>query len=191
MFTNVRNWSLRLCAASLVFATLPALADDSEGVVQLSQAESSGVVRISDAQVSDQVVRGQSCPPSGGGLCPNVCPSTWMCQQLYYCRLKQQQACAVLHASCKEDLYEKAAFLRCKFGYFCPNGYPPFGHYKMVYPADPNYFDQRDGQVYAAAGYNGPVAVPLAPVVQQTYNYSWGVPSSRLTRIAHPLTAAP
>lgn len=184
MLTNVRNWSLRLCAASLVFATLPVLANDTEGVVQLNQEAASGVVRISDAQLSDEVVRGQSCPPSYGNACPNGCPTDWLSRNLYCCKLRQQHACAVLHASCKEDLHEKAAYLRCKFGFLCPNGYPPFGHYRMVYPADPSYFDQRDGQVYAAAGYNGPVSVPLAPNVGHTYNYGWGIPSSRVTPIS-------
>ncbi|WP_437187770.1 hypothetical protein SH668x_001180 [Planctomicrobium sp. SH668] len=70
-------------------------------------------------------------------------------------------------------------------------GRPLAGHYSVVYPVDPGYFDQRDGQVYAAPGYGGPVSVPLAPVVQSTYNYGWGVPSSRLTPVLHPATQAP
>ncbi|MEZ6057972.1 MAG: hypothetical protein R3C01_14835 [Planctomycetaceae bacterium] len=69
----------------------------------------------------------------------------------------------------------------------CGKGSPPFGHYDMVYPVDPNYFDQRDGQIYAAQGYGGPVSMPLPPVVTHAYNYSWGIPSSRLTHIAHPV----
>ncbi len=68
---------------------------------------------------------------------------------------------------------------------------PIAGHYSMVYPVDPNYFDKRDGQVYAAQGYGGPVSVPLAPVVNHTYNYGWGIPSSRLTPVLHPVTQAP
>jgi hypothetical protein len=66
-------------------------------------------------------------------------------------------------------------------------GQPLFGHYKIVYPVNPWYFDGRDGQVYAAEGYGGPVSVPLAPVVTQQYNYGWGVPSSRITPISRPL----
>ena len=197
MSTLVRNWSLRLFAASLAFATLPVSADDAEGVVRLGQAETTGVVRISDAQQSETIVRGQSCPQScphckdkGCRLCPKTSPGTWLCSNLGYCCMRQQHACQVLKASCREDLREKCAFMKCKFGYFFPNGYPPYGCYKMVYPVDPHYFDQRDGQPYAAAGYGGPVAVPLAPVVEQTYNYGWGIPSSRLTRVAHPLTPA-
>lgn len=53
-----------------------------------------------------------------------------------------------------------------------------------IYPADPGYADARDGQVYSAQGYGVPVSVPLAPNVKHTYNYGWGVPSSRLTPVA-------
>lgn len=72
-------------------------------------------------------------------------------------------------------------------GFFKGPDRPLFGCYDIVYPADPYYFDKRDGQVYAAQGYGGPVSVPLAPMVRHTYNYGWGVPSSRLTPISHPV----
>ncbi len=80
-------------------------------------------------------------------------------------------------------------YFKCKFGYFFPTGCggagcPPIGRYARVYPQDPGYFDQRDGQLYGAAGYGTPIAVPLAPVVSHQYNYSWGVPSSRLTPVS-------
>jgi hypothetical protein len=81
-------------------------------------------------------------------------------------------------------------------GYFIPKGgadgkgLPPFGHYHRVYSVDPQYFDSRDGNVYAAQGYGVPVAVPLAPTVHHTYNYSWGVPSSRLTPVGN-VTSSP
>ncbi|MCA8982547.1 MAG: hypothetical protein KDA76_02210 [Planctomycetaceae bacterium] len=73
---------------------------------------------------------------------------------------------------------------------FLPNGCggkgcPPFGAYQMVYPLNPDHFDLRDGQVHAAQGYGVPMAVPLAPVVRQQYNYSWGVPASRITHISN------
>lgn len=76
----------------------------------------------------------------------------------------------------------------CKFGYFNPTGCggkgcPPFGHYNMVYPVDPYHFDGRDGAIYGTEKYGVPMAVPLAPTVRHTYNYSWGIPSSRLTRV--------
>lgn len=82
-------------------------------------------------------------------------------------------------------------YLRCKFGYFIPTGgggagLPWVGHYSRVYPVDPSYVDSRDGQAWAAQGYGIPVSVPLAPVVGHVYDYSWGVPSSRLTPISRP-----
>lgn len=52
-----------------------------------------------------------------------------------------------------------------------------------VYPADPGYYDPRDGRAYSAQGYGVPMSVPLAPNVKYTYNYGWGVPSSRLTPV--------
>jgi len=32
--------------------------------------------------------------------------------------------------------------------------------------------------------------VPMAPVVNHTYNYGWGIPSSRLTPVSHPVAPA-
>ncbi|MBL8851981.1 MAG: hypothetical protein JNG89_20075 [Planctomycetaceae bacterium] len=66
-------------------------------------------------------------------------------------------------------------------------GQPLVGHYQIVYPVNPWYFDGRDGQAYAAEGYGGPVSIPLAPNVRQQYNYGWGIPSSRITPISRPL----
>ena len=82
-------------------------------------------------------------------------------------------------------------YLKCKFGYFIPTGgggkgVPLVGHYARVYPVNPAYSDPRDGQAYAAQGYGVPISVPLAPVVGHTFDYSWGVPSSRLTPVSHP-----
>jgi len=63
-------------------------------------------------------------------------------------------------------------------------GCPPHGDYMMTYPVNPNYADQRDSQIYAAQGYGAPMAVPLAPTVRHTYNYGWGIPSSRMTPLS-------
>jgi len=78
---------------------------------------------------------------------------------------------------------------RRKCGYFhpsgcCGGGCPVVGKYDMVYSANPTYFDPRDGRLYSAQGHNTPMAVPLAPNVRYSYNYGWGIPSSRLTRIS-------
>ncbi len=94
------------------------------------------------------------------------------------------------HACGYNTGYDVCNYFHSKFGYFCPSGAggagsPFFGKYARVYPQDVNYFDGRDGQLYAAQGYGAPMAVPLAPVVGHTYNYGWGIPSSRLTPISH------
>lgn len=80
--------------------------------------------------------------------------------------------------------------LKCKFGSIIPTGCggggcPPIGAYERVYAVDPHYADARDGNVYASQVTGVPMAVPLAPNVHHTYNYGWGVPSSRLTPISH------
>jgi hypothetical protein len=97
------------------------------------------------------------------------------------------------HYGCCHDHTGQAMcdYFRCKFGYFIPTGaggagVPCCGHYSRVYPQDPYYFDQRDGQTFAAQGYGSPIAVPLAPVVSHTFNYGWGIPSSRMTPISRP-----
>ena len=83
-----------------------------------------------------------------------------------------------------------ANYVKAKLAYFTPSGCcgagcPPVGFYHRVYAVTPDYFDPRDGQVYAAPGTGIPMAVPLAPNVHFTYNYSNGVPSSRITQISH------
>jgi|GEM_PF-1781965 len=83
----------------------------------------------------------------------------------------------------------------CPGGY-CQGGYCPGGCYggacglhcggwrrPCIIPLDPGYYDARDTRAYSAQGYGLPVSVPMAPVVKYTYNYGWGVPSSRLTPI--------
>ena len=64
-----------------------------------------------------------------------------------------------------------------------PQG-PLGGSYGRVYALNPYYHDFRDGAVYAARGYNAPISVPLAPNVNYTMNYGWGVPSSRMTPVS-------
>ena len=61
---------------------------------------------------------------------------------------------------------------------------PIAGCYGRVYAVDPYYHDFRDGAVYAAQGYNAPISVPLAPNVNHTMNYGWGIPSSRMTPVS-------
>jgi len=209
MVTYIRRWSFGIVAAGLAVATMPAFADDTEGVVRLGHSSPSGVVRISDDTSQEAVVRGQSnCPECeqnmhyesgpvyygepcrGSGRCNNRL-AQWMRQNAASYRTRNRIASANLNRAVEEDCQEKHQWARCKFGFLVPTGCggagcPPVGHYNMVYPVNPNYFDQRDGNVYAAAGYGGPVSVPLAPNVGHTYNYGWGIPSSRLTPVSRP-----
>jgi hypothetical protein len=142
------------------------------------------------------------CPPIYYDDCPGRCgPRRVLCNNCFadhmrcHCinhRMRNAQTSAALCAMMHQECEEKFAWFRCKFGYFFPSGSGGkgsaiCGHYSMVYPVDANYQDPRDCQVYSAQGYYGPVAVPLAPVVHHTYNYGWGVPSSRLTPVSHPI----
>ncbi len=116
------------------------------------------------------------CRAHGEPMCQK-CNSWWACQCAMF-RARNEEQSRILHAHCKG-----------KLAYFCPmgncgQGVPPLGWYEMVYAADPNYFDSRDGQLYAAQGYGVPISVPLAPTVRHTMNYSNGIPSSRLTPIS-------
>lgn len=79
--------------------------------------------------------------------------------------------------------------LRCALAPLRPLTYWDAGYQNDVIALNPGYTDPRDGQTFAAQGYGIPISVPLAPVVGDQYNYSWGLPSSRLTPIARP--AAP
>ena len=95
----------------------------------------------------------------------------WHSQSMMYKRRNERTSRALICGLCPTGCCETALA----------------GKYRIVYPADPHYADQRDGGVYSAQGYGVPVTVPLAPNVRHTYNYGWGVPSSRLTPVSHPL----
>lgn len=178
----------------------------SEGVVRISDQADDAIVRGQSAQLVSHECEDckQTCPDSNCPSCQNqtvyTCPGysgpcaekrAWMHMVCDHYAAQLRWKAAMLGCAIKEDCQDKHRWLRCKFGYFVPTGCggagcPPWGHYNMVYPVDPSYHDGRDGQVYAAQGYGGPVSVPLAPNVHHTYNYGWGIPSSRLTPVSHP-----
>ena len=129
------------------------------------------------------------------GNCPNgCCPhcghphsklGDWLCAQSQLCHNRAANAKATM-----------CSYLKCKFGYFCPSANCGAGvglstKYGMVYALDPSYADPRDADRYAAQGYNMHVNVPLAPNVRHSYNYSWGIPSSRLTPVRHGSVVGP
>jgi len=207
MMTAFRGWSLGCVISGALLTSLPVHAQDSEGVVRLGGRTNSGVVRISDQTQSVQQVRGQSVDESAFDDESEIAPTThcevddagvderprypvgYSPEVVPGCHpetgLRWKMA-AWIH----NDLARKGTWFNNKREKHGP-GRPLGGSYNMVYPVDPGYFDQRDGQVYAAPGYGGPVSVPLAPVVNSSYNYGWGIPSSRLTPVLHPATQAP
>ena len=73
----------------------------------------------------------------------------------------------------------------------CGQGCPPVGKYHMTYADQPDYINPNDTQVYATHQYGMPITVPLAPNVNHAYNYSAGIPASRITTIGNynPRTA--
>lgn len=84
----------------------------------------------------------------------------------------------------------------CLFGWAfpsgaCGQGLPLVGKYHMVYADQPGYVNPADTQLYSAQGYGMPMTVPLAPTVNYQYNYSSGIPASRITTIGtwNPVTS--
>ncbi|MCA9035789.1 MAG: hypothetical protein KDA91_11700 [Planctomycetaceae bacterium] len=159
----------------------------------------------------------QPCDPCGGcgDGCGEFCGSACSCDggQCYYGPGYQQRmitlfpkkACPSTGSAVRDVWRGHAMSFRNKnarladhlFGWMIPSGCcgkgcPPVGKYNITYADQPGYADSRDGQMYAAQGYGIPMTVPLAPNVHQQYNYSWGVPSSRLTQISNynPATSA-
>ncbi|MFM8478443.1 MAG: hypothetical protein ACKOEO_21870 [Planctomycetaceae bacterium] len=84
----------------------------------------------------------------------------------------------------------------CLFGWALPSGacgqgLPLVGKYHMVYADQPGYVNPADTRLYSAQGYGMPMTVPLAPTVNYQYNYSSGIPASRITPIGtwNPITS--
>lgn len=106
-------------------------------------------------------------------------------------------ACRDFYRGQSMSFHNKNARLADKlFGWMVPSGCcgqgcPPIGKYHMTYANQPDYVNPNDTQIYAAQGYGMPITVPLAPNVNHTYNYSAGIPASRITTIGNynPQTA--
>lgn len=108
----------------------------------------------------------------------------WACQKAMH-RHRNSHATAALKG-----------YMAGKFGYFCPSANCGEGmglctKYGMVYALDPGFADPRDAERYAAPGQGVHLNVPLAPNVRHAYNFSWGVPSSRLTPVRHAAVVGP
>jgi hypothetical protein len=106
--------------------------------------------------------------------CGGNCPWT--------CRFQQWQND---NAACRANFGRR---FRCGMSFLRPLTYWDIGAQTDIIALDPGYSHPNDANgIYAAQGYGGPVTVPLAPNVRSAYNYSWGIPSSRLTPITHPV----
>lgn len=163
-------------------------------------AQEAGVVRINDASRADQVViRANNgpitqCGHNVQGYRKITPPSHYSWRNPYkgmhvkYNSYYADGPAATTQIVCPHCRGKHLGLFRlyqgCKV---CRTKTPLFGHYKMIYPADPNYFDARDGRVHAAGTTGVPMAVPLAPVVHDQYNFGWGLPASRLTPISRIL----
>ena len=114
-------------------------------------------------------LRGE-CDTYGGGAF-----QSWWANEMFKYRCRRRYRNAVLEAHFKN-----------KMNYFVPSGgdgrgVPLYGTYSRVYAVQPDYFDPRDAQVYASPHTGVPTVIPIAPGVRHQYNYSWGIPSSRIT----------
>jgi hypothetical protein len=143
-----------------------------------SRAQNSAPVQTQPANGGSASYVVSSSDASGYANC-SECDDEHPCEETAWCFLGHTHGCI-------GRLIDE---IHAKFNYFCPSGaggqgVPWFDCYHMVYAVNPEYFDPRDGRVYAAQDTGVPMAVPLAPNVNYTYNYGWGIPSSRITPIS-------
>ncbi len=143
----------------------------------------------------------QGCDATGGNICGGGCDNNGCYGTGYQRRVTRLFAGAVPQNCCNNQSWAKrwwrGQYLNYHgrnqwlanhlFGWMVPSGCcgqgcPPCGKYQVTYADDPGYADQRDnGQAYGVQEYGVPLSVPLTPTVRQSYNYSWGTPSSRIT----------
>ena len=198
---------------SLLACVTAGAQEDSVGFVRITQPKASEVLaqQVTPASFHHGARQSGNCDfQTGAAECPSVYRRDWrttgwnddcwgsnlhrrtlahsLAMENAWCGICRKQPGLYYHDATGQDMCD---YFRCKFGYFIPTGaggagVPWVGKYSRVYPQDPYYFDQRDGQTWAAQGYGAPIAVPLAPVVGHTYNYGWGIPSSRLSPVSRP-----
>jgi hypothetical protein len=126
----------------------------------------------------------------GGKRCGKRCKGCKRCKLFGGCKCGPGCQCG-LHGG----LHGGKGFCPCGHGCRCKGGCRgldrDLGFYRIAYPVNPGYYDQRDTRIYAAQGWGVPMAMPLAPNVEHTYNHGWGVPSSRLTRVSRTVGPVP
>lgn len=184
----------RLLAATSLSAllSLSAVQAGEPGVMHISDAGDSAAELVVRGNFADDVCWDAQCAGDDLG-------EWWHNESLQYlannrrvsCKLgrwfRMQSRRYLARNRCETQTFDD--YLKCKWGYFMPSGGaggsgPFVGTYERVYAVDPYYADSRDGNVYASQATGVPMAVPLAPTVNHTYNYGWGVPSSRLTPVS-------
>ena len=194
-------------------AETPTTAGDSDnpkaGVVSMASFAGTGqptnVFRT--AQFVPASAAGVYCPASCADNCRSgrkqraqgaACQTCQSCQSGKSCRNGACQNCRSGQHCQNCDQCKDGNFLTrmCDrvggrlFGWMIPSGYcgqgcPPLGKYRMNYAVNPGYAHPADNAAYGAQGYGVPVTVPLAPNVRQSYNYSSGIPASRITPVGH------
>ena len=128
-------------------------------------------------------------------------PSDGCCSDYERCNHlhgREKLACELNQLRRRKNI-EKGRFneyLKARFGYFipsgcCEGGCSPVGKWQMVYALNPYHIDQRDGRVFAAATTGVPMVIPVAPTVRHTYNYSTGMPASRITDMSRIVPPKP
>ena len=194
-----------LATVSFTFATASA---DEEGVIQITDQPSTdgyGIVMTAQELCGDDactVADCNSCSPSGCDGCQSNCYADGYNARMNAILGREDDSfgSSVCRAWRRAQLRHYARNRRlswCLVGWMvptgnCGKGAPPLGCYDLTYAQKADYFDQRDGGVYGAAGYGMPMTVPLAPNVNYQFNYGWGTPSSRITPISNrqPYTKA-
>lgn len=189
-----------LCLAAFSVVGTAGAADTE---VTAENASDEGVAVVTIDLLTPDVVRGQcpdgSCNECSSGSCNDCDTGSCGCGKSKCGRCSRNGGCKACNGcnECEGGFASRLkSRLKDKFGYFCPTGncgrgMPLWGKYHMVYAAQPGYTDARDGYSFAAPGYGTPVNVPLAPNVRHTYNYGWGIPSSRLTPLRQAQVVGP
>lgn len=121
-------------------------------------------VQPSNAEVAQQGMYGYP-----EGYCPQGCPTGDY--PVGYCPAGNCDSCCCDCQCC--------AKLRA-----CFHDLTTFRHCK-IHAMNPGYIDDRDTTYYSAQGYGLPIVVPMAPNVRYQYNYGWGLPSSRITKVPY------
>ena len=160
MFTRK---SIALSASAVCGLVLcgSARGQDSSGMVRITQVQPSTAAAPTPAPVPAPASVGRATVGHGEASDCNA-----------DCNAGHSAHCGIWHTC----LFGPAGGYGCRF--------LDYHAYTMAYPVNPWYYDPRDTRVYAAVGFGAPITIPLAPTVQTQVNYSWGIPSSRITPIS-------